>query len=100
MRVAHVALLVAFVSTRAASVDPPVLNMIHKDAVDDADSMEVEAFDGDLPPIEGQFVGATEYNEDNVPHSTPSPTAAPSSPVTLKQWIVSKLEYLLGIKLT
>ena len=70
MRVAHIALLIAFVSTRAASVDSPVLNMIHKEAVDDVDSMEVETFDGDLPPIEGQFVGATEYNEDNVPHAT------------------------------
>lgn len=97
MRVAHVALLIAFVSTRAASVDPPVLNMIHKDAVEDVDSMEIETFDGDLPPIEGQFVGATEYNEDNVPHSK-APAKEPSEIVTLKQWIVSKLEDLFGMK--
>ena len=91
MRVVHVALLIAFVSAHAAYVDSPVLNMIHKDVVEDVDYMKVETFDGDLPSIEDQFVGATEYNEDNVPHSTPS------AYLTLRQWIVTKLGRLFGI---
>ena len=70
--------------------------MIHKDVVEDADSLEVEAFEGDLPPIEGQFVGATEYNEDNVPHSTTLIKEESSGHLTLIQWIVGKLEYLFG----